>query len=631
MACLTKGTYLGFVLYCLGTVFCITAENTVPGKIEVPIEGKEKARISSELKAETIAKLKAQKEARIEQLNLPEDTSSRFAVKEVRISGNRLVSTDRLLMNMPLVYNTSEKPADKAEPGDLYDFRILQDIILNPGQSRKISRRTMQGFTEYILSVYRNSGYAGIYVYISAQAVKGSIELKDEILPIEIVEAEVSEIILTRYDTKRKKKEKGILLDSVMNKWSPVKVGETVKQKELDNFISLLNLNPDRHVSAVVSRGSEPNSLALGYDIYEANPWHFYVQLDNAGAEERQWAPRFGVINTNVTGRDDRFTAVYQAALNSIKDNYSFFSSYEFPLFTPRLCLNLYGGYSNFDISGGGGIDFLGKGKFYGGILRFNVFQTDGWFFDVTSSLSHESSEVTPSLFPMMGSDVDIDLWGIGTNIYRSGDMSSTSFGLDRLQSIGGSSQKKFWDPVTLTGARTNAESDFVIYTIYAAHSQYLNPNKVQRLSGSLRWINSDERLPPSKMTTFGGLYSVRGYEEDEIVADGGLLVSAQYEFDLVKHNESKEVNHVDSDKPAEKDWLRKFALLAFTDYARAKTKDHVAGEKGVVEICSVGTGAIVSLGDHCDARIYYGWPLTSTADTKKGHGRWSFSFIIRW
>jgi hemolysin activation/secretion protein len=611
-------------------VIIVLAENAATAQVEVPFERQRKAGISTEIKAETIEKLKAQKKARIEQINLPDDTSSRFIVKEVRINGNKLISIDELVGNIPPVYNASDKPADKAEPGDLYDLRAIQNVILNPGQPHEVSRRAMQGFTEYILSVYEKHGHAGIYVYISAQAVKGNAQLQDEILPIEIVEAEVSETILTHYDTERNKKEKGILRDSIMTEWSPVKAGQTVNQKKLDDFINLLNLNPDRYVSAVISRGSEPNSLALGYDIYEANPWHFYVQVDNSGPEERQWAPVFGIINTNATGRDDRFTAIYQAALDSIEDNYSLFGSYEFPVLTPRLRLTFYGGHNNFNISGGGGIDFLGKGTFYGGLLRFNVFQTDDWFFDVTSSLSREHSEVTPSLFPQMGSDVDIDLWGIGVNVHRSNDKSNTSFGFDRVQSIGGSPQKKFWDPVTFTGARMNSERDFAIYTTTASHSQYLDPNKIHRLSGSLRWITSNERLAPSKMTTFGGLYSVRGYEEDEIVADGGLLISAQYEFDLVKYSESKQAEAA-SDKDVKKSWLRKFALLGFTDYARAKTNDPVPGEDEVQEIYSTGTGAIIRIGEHCDARIYYGWPLVTTVDTTKGRGRWSFSFILRW
>jgi hemolysin activation/secretion protein len=131
-------------------------------------------------------------------------------------------------------------------------------------------------------------------------------------------------------------------------------------------------------------------------------------------------------------------------------------------------------------------------------------------------------------------------------------------------------------------------------------------------------------------MTVFGGLYSVRGYKEDEIVADGGTLISAQYEFDLTQYSQPKESND-DLKKTNQIPWFSKLALVAFNDFARAKTKHPVEGEKGIQQLCSIGTGVIAAIGDNFDAAIYYGHPLISTADTDKGNGRWSFSFTLRW
>ena len=611
----------------LRVAVCIASDETMAEKT-VPI----KTDIRSELKKKTKATEKAKAKPDSEQLNLPKDTSLRLSVRELRISGNTLISTDKLLNKMPMVYSATGKPAEKAEPSDLYDFRVLHDIILHPGQPREVSRRTMDGLTQYILSVYKQRGYAGIYVYISAQAVEGDVRLRDGVLPVEVVEGRVSEISVTTYDPERNETEKGHLRRPLVEAWSPVKVGQVINKKKLDDFVNLLNLNTDRYVSAIIARGAEPNSLALGYDIYEANPWHYYIQVDNSGgSEERRWAPKIGFVNTNLTGRDDTISAVYQAPLESdFDDNYSVFASYEFPLFTPRLRLGLYGGRNEFDIAGGGGIDFLGKGTFYGGMLRFNAFQTKGWFFDITSSLNREESKVTPSLFPTMGTDINMNLWGIGINAHRSDNMSRTSVAFDRVQNMGGSSQDKFWNPVTFAG-RQDTDRDFVIYTTSAAHSQYLGADKVHRLSGSLRWITSNERLTPSKMTTFGGLYSVRGYKEDEIVADGGMLFSAQYEFDLVKHNRVRAKRETESEDTAKKSWLRKLALLSFVDSARARTKSPVPGEQGIQELFSVGVGLAATLGDNFDAGIYYGHPLRSTDDTRRGRGRWSFNFIMRW
>ncbi|MHC4459861.1 MAG: ShlB/FhaC/HecB family hemolysin secretion/activation protein [Planctomycetota bacterium] len=629
MNCAMRMMCFGIVLLCFGTVVSATADeamadNTIPEKTNVRRKPGRKAKVIEEIKAEGEAAAEAKREVEVERLNLPEDTSPRFVVKELQISGNNLVSTAKLLEKLPLAYKVSIR-RDDTTVEETYDFRVLHEVIVDPGREREVSLKTIQGLTKYVLSIYRDKGYAGIYVYVPAEAVdKETVKLKDEILPIEVLEGKVAKISIERYDFDRQKVEEGFLKESVLESWLPIKEGEVIQKKELDDFVRLLNLNPDRYISAVISRSTEPDALNLGYDIYEANPWHWYLQVDNAGTKDRQWTPRIGVINTNLTGVDDRFSAMYQVPWEKgIEEEYSLFGSYDFPLFIPRLRLNLYAGYSQFDIPTAVGISFLGNGSFYGGILSYNVFQMNDWFFDVTGSLSRERSKVTPSLG--LASDVDMDLWGVGINVHRSDDMSNTSLTFNRVESMGGSSRDEF------ALARLNTDPDFIIYNFGAAHSQYLDPDKINRLSGSFRLITSDERLVPAKMTTFGGLYSVRGYEEDEIVTDGGILVSGQYEFDLVKYSESREGGETESEEAqVEKPWLRKLAPLAFIDYGRAKIQDPVVGEEEIRNLCSIGVGTIVELGDNFSAGIYYGWPLRGTDDTDKGEGRLNLSFVYR-
>ena len=48
-------------------------------------------------KQEALHKAIAELEKRIDKINLPEDTTPRFTVKETRISGNTLITTDELL------------------------------------------------------------------------------------------------------------------------------------------------------------------------------------------------------------------------------------------------------------------------------------------------------------------------------------------------------------------------------------------------------------------------------------------------------------------------------------------------------------------------------------------------------
>lgn len=605
------------VFLTFGLVICVIQSTAISASIE-------SQNPSLTMEDETLGEIS------VPEPNLPEDRTPRVAVREILIIGNTLISDRELLERLPQYFNASDKPLLEAESQYLYDFTNLQMLLLEPGQEQEVSLRTIQGLTLYVLSAYKARNYAGIYVYVPEGTITGQMKLVDGVLTVKVIEAPVGEVNIKYFGADQNEVEAGLLRRSAFENWSPVKVGKVANQKSLDYFVNLLNLNPDRYISVMVSKGGEPNTLKIQYDIFETDPWHYFIQVDNSGTNERQWSPRIGLINTNLLGFDDRFTAVYQAKPDAtIDDDYSVFGSYDFPVMGPRLRLNIYAGHSEFDINPEGGLfNFLGRGTFYGAMLRYNAYQHRGWFFDVTGSLSHERSKVTPSLFPTATSDVEMDLFGIGAELRRTRDMSNTTVSVNRQQSIDGSNSRRF------NLARTQADPDFSIYTVSASHSRYLDQNKYHQLRGNCRLVTSDERLVSAKMTSFGGMYSVRGYDEYEVVADGGLLASIQYEFDWLRYNEAIERDEMedDPDRPANEYFtLSKLTPLLFTDYGRSDMKDPVAGEKDSVTLWSVGVGTILEFGDNLSAACYYGYPLRKTDGTRRGKGRISVGFMLRW
>ena len=80
-------------------------------------------------KREAYEKAKAKLEEDLSEIDLPRDTSQRISVKEVRISGNTLLTTDELLEDMPLIFNASTETIKMADSDSLYDLRILHDYI----------------------------------------------------------------------------------------------------------------------------------------------------------------------------------------------------------------------------------------------------------------------------------------------------------------------------------------------------------------------------------------------------------------------------------------------------------------------------------------------------------------------
>ncbi|MHC4111985.1 MAG: hypothetical protein ACYSUY_12995, partial [Planctomycetota bacterium] len=167
-------------------------ERTKDERIEQMREDAERAK--REAKRMALEKEKARLEEKITEIDLPNDTTTRFTVKDLQISGNALISTEGLFEKMPLIFNASDKPLEQAESNLLYDFRVLHEILLEPGQPRQVSARTVQGLTQYILSVYQEKNYAGIYVYVPSDALVEGKKLRNEVLPVTVLEAQITDV-----------------------------------------------------------------------------------------------------------------------------------------------------------------------------------------------------------------------------------------------------------------------------------------------------------------------------------------------------------------------------------------------------------------------------------------------------
>lgn len=265
-----------------------------------------------------------------------------------------------------------------------------------------------------------------------------------------------------------------------------------------------------------------------------------------------------------------------------------------------------------------------------GGILRYNALQFDDWFWDVTGSISYEESEVSNELFAAfpefnLGTDINMTLWGLGTELYKTTDMTNTFFGFNTYGVLESS------DPAEMSATRTGgASDDFQIYQFSGRHSRYLDADKIKRLSSSVRVIYAEDRLVPAKMTSFGGMYTIRGYDESDTVADGGLIASLQYEYDLVRSGQI-EMFGQDVDEETRKPLLKKLAPLAFLDYGQAWIESPTGSENEDTEFASVGCGIITELGDNFTGTVYYGHPLISTADTNTDDGRVHVGLLLRW
>jgi hemolysin activation/secretion protein len=464
----------------------------------------------------------------------------------------------------------------------------------------------------------------------------------NDVLSIRVIEARVANVTVKYFDAKdpnHPEKQQHWLDDEYLRNHSPVKRGNAIRKEQLDEYQRLLNVNSDRYVRPVVSPAQERGAVNIEYDVFEASPWHAYTQLDNSGTDTRQWNPRFGLLNTNLTGQDDLLSLMGQVDVRTREDNYAAFGRYERPLLDPRLRVGFFGGISEFDItpeSTGGLVNFLGEGEFGGATLRYNVMQIEDWMFDLTGLLSYEVSQIDRSLG--VDSDVDMALAGVGFEIHRlhyDKDLQlqkGTSVSFERQENYTGN----FDD---FQNARFGADPDFIRYSLSGAHWQFMDPkNRIHQVSARAKYIYPTARLVPAKMTTFGGLYTVRGYHEDEIVADGGLLASLEYRFYLSRYLSPSKTDAAEAKgKKAGAWWRPDVSLLAFTDYGRPEIKDPQVGEFDTQNMWGIGLGVVLEIKNNFSAAVYHSWALKETVRpsdgsilTDEGDSQWNFNFILR-
>src|SRR5262249_54305513 len=112
------------------------------------------------------------------------------------------------------------------------------------------------------------------------------------------------------------------------------------------------------------------------------------------------------------------------------------------------------------------------------------------------------------------------------------------------------------------------------------------------------------DRLLPLEQFAIGGANSVRGYRENFLVRDGGMVASAELRWPVAKVG----IPYLPA---AYQDGTLR--LAAFSDWGRATNNHAVTGTPG--QIYSIGAGVLWSPASFLHGQLYWGHKLRSVAD----------------
>lgn len=150
-----------------------------------------------------------------------------------------------------------------------------------------------------------------------------------------------------------------------------------------------------------------------------------------------------------------------------------------------------------------------------------------------------------------------------------------------------------------------SADSRFVVWRGQSQYVKLLAPKTLLIFRGDVQI--ADDNLLSQERFSLGGLNTIRGYRQDFLLTDGGILASAEIQLPLFRFASNEGVFH----------------LIPFADFGTAwNINSETELDPGT--IASVGLGLKLSLNDVFNVRIDWGIPLVddnSDSETLQENG----------
>lgn len=459
------------------------------------------------------------------------------------------------------------------------------EVVTAPFTSRELSPENLRELQRRLSLLYFNEGYVNSGVLLPEQIPEAGT------LRLQAVEGELSSIEWTTPGRPPAYLEARLRRD----------IGTPLNVYDLQDSLRGLELNPlIRRVNAALVPGLYLGQADLQLQIEQTPPVRLGLFMDNhrspsVGAER-------GVLSLehlNLTGYGDRL-AFRASASEGLNDAYL---DYTRPLnsHNSRLWLGYQRGKSEVVESPFDELDIESDTESWGVSLTHPLLDRLDRRIEVSLGLNHSKAETS-----LLGRPFSFSLGA------RNGEIAATHVSLgaewiergeDNVLALRTSLRSGTdWFGATVipngsprrqqdTGARI-PESQFTVLLTQLQYARRL-PWLDSQLVFSSVWQQAFDPLLSVEKVAIGGVYSVRGFRENQLVRDSGISASLEWRIPLFAHH------------PRFNRW--NLAAVPFLDYGRSWDHDSALSSHKAAELSSVGLGLQWRPSQHLYFSVIYG------------------------
>lgn len=393
--------------------------------------------------------------------------------------------------------------------------------------------------------------------------------------------------------------------------------GDPISEQRLLEDLAWINNNPFRRVDLIFQRGDELGETDLVLYTQDRYPFRPYAGYDNTGTaatgENRlfagfNWGDAFGI--------DHQLN--YQFTASPDYDNFnSQWVSYIAPL-PWRHTLTLLGNYtqSRAPVE----TDFNMAGESWQASMYYDV--PLGWLdaYEHWLSFGFDFKQSNNNLefggASVFNGDTEILQWSVGYNLLATDPCGVTQGEVKVVFSPGDLTPDN--TDAAFNQARSGADADYAYL--------YANLERETNLAEDLSWLIrfrgqlSTGELLGSEQLGFGGMYSIRGYDERQGSGDAGFIINNELHFPPISVAKLLGIN-VDDE----------LQFLVFYDYGVAYDHGDTLGSDHHQTFIGVGPGLRYTIAPWVSIRYDYGIRLLDDGSGSDDTGRHHVSAVVSW
>jgi hemolysin activation/secretion protein len=494
---------------------------------------------------------------------------------------------------------------------DLFELRIQGNTMLDkpsierliyPFLGKQKNIDSVERARVALENLYHSRGYQTITVDIPEQNVVNGI------VYLHVTEGKVARL--------RVKDSRYFALGAIKDKVPELAEGSVPNMPVMQEQLALLaKESPDRTITPVLRAGDTPGTLDVDLQVKDELPLHAKFELNGRNTSSTERLRAIGTVRyDNLWQAMHSASFMYQVSPENPSQVEVMVGSYVMPVIDQdkRLAMFVVNSSSS-SVANAGALNVVGSGSIYG--MRFvDPISTKmkNYYHTFTAGVSYKDFQQN-----LNGTSV--------TQLFQKTPISYLPF----LLGYSGNLQLP---ESTLT---FNMNANFAIRNLASTQSEFSNSRYLAKsdyadLNGGLVYKHNlpwgmeietrfngqmaDSPLIPNEQFSLGGMQSVRGYYETEVLADSGVQGSLELYSPKIKME----------------DWDERHKLrgLVFFDAGKGWIMNSLSGSPAQYELASAGSGFRLNLWKTLTANFDVAVPFVNQTRVESGNPRIHFQVI---